>query len=249
MTSDKSKANDQKPLLPLFLIFNFCFFIFDFVLLRVVRIFRHIRAQRRSSGLLATAFCRIVGTHPRPRCAADHRCRVAFGCLLLTAFCLLLTLSSCGYHVAGRRDRLPPDVKTIAVPAFVNETSRFRIEQKLAAAVTREFIERTRFRITPDPSQADALLKGTVKDARAGAVAFDLKTGRATTLQIQVLADVELVDLHTKKVLFSNPNYVFREEYQVSQSTSELFEEDEPALDRLSRDLARTLVTEILENF
>lgn len=164
----------------------------------------------------------------------------------LTAFCLLL---SCGYGVAGRGDRLPPDVKTIAVPIFVNETSKFQIEQKLAAAVTREFIERTRFKVTPNPSGADAVLKGTVKDVRSGAVTFDLQTGRATTLQVQVIASVELVSSHTKKVLFSNPNYVFREQYQISQSTSALFEEEQPALDRLSRDLARTLVTEILENF
>ena len=135
------------------------------------------------------------------------------------------------------------------MPIFVNQSSRFRIEQRLAQAVTREFIERTQYRITPEPSQADAVLKGTVKDVRAGVVTFDLKTGRATALQIQVTADVQLVDLHTKKALFANPNYIFREEYQVSQSPANLFEEDQPALDRLSRDLARTLVTEILENF
>ena len=88
-----------------------------------------------------------------------------------------------------------------------------------------------------------------MKDVRAGVVTFDLQTGRATALQIQVTADVQLVDLHTKKALFANPNYIFREEYQVSQSPANLFEEDQPALDRLSRDLARTLVTEILENF
>lgn len=171
-----------------------------------------------------------------------------FCCFLAVASCLLLSLG-CGYHLAGKGERLPPDVKSIAVPIFVNETPRFRIEQKLAAAVTRELIERTKFQVTPNPAQADAVLKGTVKDARSGVVTFDLQTGRATTLQIQVVAAVELVDAHTKQVLFSNPNYVFREEYQVSQSTPELFEEDQPALDRLSRDLARTLVTEILENF
>ena len=167
--------------------------------------------------------------------------------LLLSVFCLLSF--ACGYHVAGRGDRLPADVKTIAVPIFTNQSSRFRIEQRLTQAVTREFIERTSFRITPDPSQADAVLKGTVKEVRAGAVTFDLQTGRATALQIQVTAGVELVDLHTKKFLFANPTYVFREEYQVSQTAANLFEEDQPALDRISRDLARTLVTEILENF
>ncbi len=168
-------------------------------------------------------------------------------CLLPTALCSLFF--ACGYHVAGKGERLAPDVKTIAVPAFVNKSAGFRIEQKLAAAVTREFIERTKYRITADPAQADAVLKGTVKDVRSGVVTFDLQTGRASTLQIQVVATVELVDLHSKKVLFSNANYVFREEYQVSQTTSELFEEDQPALKRLSRDLARTLVTEVLENF
>jgi outer membrane lipopolysaccharide assembly protein LptE/RlpB len=165
------------------------------------------------------------------------------------ALCLVAFLPACGYHVAGRGDRLPPDVKTIAVPIFTNETSRFRIEQKVSAAITREFIERTRFQITPDPGRADAVLRGTIKEVRAGVVAFDLATGRATTLQIQVLAHVDLVDQHTRKALFSNHNYIFREQYQISQTTSALFEEQDPALDRLARDLARTLVTEILENF
>jgi outer membrane lipopolysaccharide assembly protein LptE/RlpB len=170
-------------------------------------------------------------------------------CLLPFALCLLISLSSCGYHVAGRGDRLPPDVKTIAVPIFVNSTSKYRIEQRVSAAVTREFLQRTKFRITPDPAGADAVLKGEIKDIRAGVIAFDLSTGRATTLQVQVLAHVDLIDEHTKQVLFSNHNYIFREEYQISQSPSALFEEQDPALDRLSRDLARTLVTEILENF
>jgi hypothetical protein len=151
--------------------------------------------------------------------------------------------------VTGGGALLPPDVKTIAVPAFKNQSSTFRIEQRLTSAVTREFLERTRFRVVPNPDGADAVLKGTVKDVRAGAITYDRTTGRATSMQVQVTADVQLEDLHSHKVLFSNANYVFREQYQVSQDSSTIFEEDEPALDRLSRDLARTLVTDILENF
>jgi hypothetical protein len=171
-------------------------------------------------------------------------CEVTAFCLLLSAFCL-----SCGYQVAGRGERLPPDIKTIAVPTFVNQSSTLRIEQKLAAAVTRELVERTKFRITPDPRGADAVLKGTVKEVRKGVITYNLTTGNASSFQIQVAADVTLVDLHSKKVVYANPNFVFREEYQVSQTTSGLFEEDQAALDRLSRDVARTLVTEVLENF
>ncbi len=167
---------------------------------------------------------------------------------LTFVFCLLPSLS-CGYRVAGRGDRLPPDVKIIAIPVFTNSTRQFRIEQRVSAAITREFIERTKYQITTDPSAADAVLKGEIKDVRSGVIAFDRTTGRATTLQVQVTAQVDLIHQHSKKAVFSNHNYVFREQYQVSQNPSALFEEQDPALDRLSRDVARTLVTDILENF
>jgi outer membrane lipopolysaccharide assembly protein LptE/RlpB len=162
---------------------------------------------------------------------------------------VVLGCTACGYHVAGRGDRLPPDVKTIAVPIFTNESKQFRIEQTVSGAVTQELIERTRFRVTADPAAADAVLQGTIKDVESGVITFDLNTGRATALQVVVTASVILTDRHTHKVLFSNSGYVFREEYQISQSTSQLFEEEGPALKRLSADFAHTLVTDILENF
>ncbi len=185
------------------------------------------------------------------RRASAFRLLISAFCFLPSAFCLLLCafFLSCGYHVAGRGERLPPDIKTIAVPIFVNQSSTFRIEQKLAAAISRELLERTKFQITSDPKTADAVLRGTVKDVRSGVITYDLTTGRASSLQIQVFADVKLEDLHSRKVIFANPNFVFREEYQVSQTTSGLFQEDQAALDRLSRDVARTLVTDVLENF
>jgi lipopolysaccharide assembly LptE-like protein len=178
------------------------------------------------------------------RSASAFRLLLCAFCLLVSAFCL-----SCGYHVAGRGDRLPPDIKTVAVPIFTNQSSTFRIEQKLAAAITHEFLERTKFQVTSNPAGADAVLKGTVKEVSRGVITYDLTSGRASSLQISVWADVKLLDLHSNKVVYANPNFVFREEYQVSQTTSGLFEEDQAALDRLSRDVARTLVTDLLENF
>jgi len=51
------------------------------------------------------------------------------------------------------------------------------------------------------------------------------------------------------KVLYQNPAYVFREQYEVSTELNSFFEEDSPALERLSRDFARTLIANILEGF
>ena len=165
--------------------------------------------------------------------------------LLFAAACA----SACGYHVAGRGERLPTDVKTIAVPTFTNQTKRFRIEQQFTAAVVREFIEATHFKVVTEPDSADAVVEGTVKNIATGVIAFNQNTGAATALQVVVTADVRLVDQHSHKVLFSNPRYTFREEYQISQNNSQLFEEEGPALDRLAQDFAHTLVTDILENF
>ena len=50
-------------------------------------------------------------------------------------------------------------------------------------------------------------------------------------------------------MLYENPAYLFREEYQVSRELSSFFEEDSPALERLSREFARTLVSNVLEGF
>lgn len=189
-------------------------------------------------------------SHPSPGAGTPARLwalpqRIRFALLIL----LLASVPGCGYHVAGRGALLPPDIKTIAVPVFKNDTSQFRIEQKLTTAVVQELIERTQFRVTAHPAGADAVLDGTVKRTRRAVVTFNPRTGSATTLQIEVIAGVKLVDQHTHRVLFANPGYVFREQYQVSSVPSTLIEEDPAAIDRLSRDFARTLVTDILENF
>ncbi len=151
----------------------------------------------------------FAGTRARISAPTAH-CLLptAFCLLLLSAFCLLL-FPACGYHVAGQATRITPDVKTIAVPPFKNLSSTFHIEQQLTAAVTREFLERTHYRILSNPTDADAVLRGTVKEVRARAITFDVNTGLATSLQVQVTADVKLEDIHSHKLLFSNSNYVY----------------------------------------
>jgi outer membrane lipopolysaccharide assembly protein LptE/RlpB len=162
---------------------------------------------------------------------------------------LLALLSACGYHTAGHVGQLPESIKTIAVPAFKNETPTYRIEQMLTSSVVREFTTRTHYRILSDPSDsADATLRGTVLSTSASPLAYDTATGRAASVLIVVSMKVSLSD-RSGKVLYQNPAYLFREQYEVSQDLSSFFEEDSPAFRRLSQDFARTLVSNILEGF
>jgi outer membrane lipopolysaccharide assembly protein LptE/RlpB len=169
--------------------------------------------------------------------------------LAILGFAFLVLDVGCGYHTAGHVVQLPESVKTISVPAFKNETTTYRIEQMLTASVVREFTTRTHYRILNEPGDAaDATLRGTVVSTTASPLAYDTATGRAASVMVVVSVRVTLAD-RNGKVLYQNPAYLFREQYEVSQDLNSFFEEDSPAFRRLSQDFARTLVSNILEGF
>jgi Lipopolysaccharide-assembly len=168
---------------------------------------------------------------------------------LLSFTLLMLAFSGCGYHTAGHAARLPESVRTIAIPGFVNQTQTYRIEQTLTRDVVREFISRTKYRVVNNVSEsADATLKGTVVSTLAAPLTYDAQTGRVSSALVTVGMRVSLVD-RSGRILFENQNYTFREQYQVSREIASFFDEESPALVRLSRDFARTLVSDILEAY
>ncbi len=162
---------------------------------------------------------------------------------------LTLSIASCGYHTAGHSVQLPENVKTIAVPSFKNETNTYHIEQILTASVVREFTTRTHYHLLNNASDtADATLRGTVLSTSASPLTYNTTTGQAASVLVVVSMRVSLTD-REGKVLYQNPSYLFREQYEVSQDLNSFFEEDSPAFRRLSEDFARTLVSNILEGF
>ncbi|PYU27718.1 MAG: hypothetical protein DMG32_05460 [Acidobacteria bacterium] len=160
----------------------------------------------------------------------------------------VLAASGCGYHVVGRVNALPEGVHTIAIPAFDNRTTQYRIEQILTQAVVHEFIARTKYRVVPEADGADLVLQGEVTNIASGAVLFDPTTGRATTVLVTVNLRIALQD-RAGKILYQNSNLVFREPYEISVDISSFFQEEGPALDRMSRDFAAQVVSDILEKF
>jgi outer membrane lipopolysaccharide assembly protein LptE/RlpB len=167
--------------------------------------------------------------------------------MLLSVF--LLSLTACGYHVAGHADLMPKTVKTIAIPAFANPTTRFQIARMLPEDVSREFISRTHYQIVSDPNQADAVLRGVVNNYSAYPTVVDPNSGRATGVQVIVNLQITLTERATGKVLFQRANFEFRDRYTISIDPQSYFDENGTAMGRVSKDAARTIVTGILENF
>uniref|UniRef100_A0A7C2NZA9 LptE family protein n=1 Tax=Schlesneria paludicola TaxID=360056 RepID=A0A7C2NZA9_9PLAN len=116
----------------------------------------------------------------------------------LTSFALLGALSGCGYMVGNAYG---PEVRTIEVPVFQNDSFRRGIEYQLTEAVQKEIQTRTPYRLAKGPG-ADTRLTGRIVDIRKdvlGETQFD----DPRELQLSLFIHVTWEDLRTGQLLAS----------------------------------------------
>jgi hypothetical protein len=173
--------------------------------------------------------------------AAPSR-RTFAGCLASALLFFCLGSGPCGYQRAGTGGgSLPKDVKTIAIQPLKNGTLRYRVEQKFTAALAEEILRR-RLPVTliNEPKSADVVLTGEIKNIRTGQALLDNR-GLARIFEITIQT--------RNRILFDNQNIEYRGEYEFSQDPRAFFNEEDPAIDRLARDFARSVVTTMLQGF
>ncbi len=161
------------------------------------------------------------------------------------------SLSGCGYALAGRGSSLPATVKSIGIPLFVNSTPIYDLEQTLTQRVRLEFIGRGKYQVVPDATGTDAVLNGEITSVALQPTAFNAQQ-QASRYAITVVVKVTLKA--ADKTLYENPGLTFRDEYEVTNSASsadvgQFLGQNKDALDRLSTDFARSVVSTILEAF
>jgi lipopolysaccharide assembly LptE-like protein len=179
-----------------------------------------------------------------------RRCVLAALCALCVA---CAASEGCGYALAGRGSFLPAYVKTIGVPTFVNSTTVFNVETLLTEKVRREFIGRGKYTILPEATNVDAVLRGTVTSIRIDPVSLG-QNQLASRYTITMTARIELRDIRANTMLWENPSLVFRQDYEASSGANAadaaaFFGHETNALDRLSDEFARAIVSAILEAF
>jgi hypothetical protein len=173
--------------------------------------------------------------------------------LLAIAVACLVSMPGCGYSLSGRGSFLPAYIKVIGVPAFTNATSVYDVERKMSERVRAELIGRGKYKVTSDTTGVDAVLTGEILSITLVPSGITQQV-QASRYVLTLTARIEFKDTKTDKVLWSNSAMQYREEYDVTNvanaaDPSAFFGQDVNALDRITQEFARSIVSAILEAF
>ena len=116
-----------------------------------------------------------------------------------------------------------------------------------------ELIGRGKYQVLPQDTGVDAVLVGDVTTVSILPVNFNNQQ-LASRYTITIVANIQLRDARENKVLWENPSMVFRQDYDNTSGQNALdpaafFGQEVNALDRVSTDFARSIVSAILEAF
>jgi outer membrane lipopolysaccharide assembly protein LptE/RlpB len=185
-----------------------------------------------------------IGPTAVPPGRPDHRPAVMVAGLVL----LQVLSAGCGYHLVGHSSTLPPSIQSIGIPTFVNRTNRPELEQRVTEHVIDEFTTRGRVRILPGEEGAQAVLRGEILSYIVTPIIIN-EQGRATRYEILITAHVTLSESTTDRVLWEDDHFLFKRQYEVAATATISIDQEIVAIDDVSSDFARSVVTSILEGF
>ncbi|MGH9942083.1 MAG: LPS assembly lipoprotein LptE [Pyrinomonadaceae bacterium] len=175
--------------------------------------------------------------------------RVGKMCRLLALVAVLACVSGFAEcYKPVTKTGLPARIKTVAVPAFeVQGTAlRYKLGERFTEAVSREVIRRGRgLRVQSGREGADAVVDGVIRGFSFAGVLLD-EQGRARIFEVTIVGAVTIRDQTENRVLYDNQNYVYRGEFEFTNDPRTFFNEEDPAVQRLARSFAESLVSTLV---
>jgi hypothetical protein len=191
---------------------------------------------------------------------------------VLAVAALAVVLAGCGYRFGGGGRAFAPELRSVGVASFGNETREIGIEKRLALAIEREFAMRGPLRVASVAADGDLVLSGTVREAEDRPVAFNRKD-EVLIYHTLLALDLELRRRDTGEILWQTRGLRATADYETVASvivtTSSDFRrgtlnaEDlggfteiqlaesrrRQAMERIIGDLARDVYDQIMEDF
>lgn len=169
------------------------------------------------------------------------------GCGLLgIAVLALVFVNNCGYKLSGSGKQIPAHIKSIYIPSFDNQTTRFLAEQFVTSAVRSEFIRRSRLALVDSRTKADSLLEGEILVFEVKPISSS-KDLTANLYKVRISLSVRFLDLKNNTVIFEGKEIGFADSYDID--TGDFFSQETETLQKIAKKFADSVVTTILENF
>jgi outer membrane lipopolysaccharide assembly protein LptE/RlpB len=170
--------------------------------------------------------------------------------LKASAVLSLVALASCGYRLSGTGSLVPQGARSIAVPAFINNTNEPYVDVEITKAVANEFIADGRLQVM-DVTVAELALRGKVTTYEVAALSYS-PASVVQQYRVRLVVEARLEDLRNGKTLWQERGIesVFIADYAVAVGdirTTKIAKD--AAILRASQDLAWTLRSRVLEGF
>ena len=164
-----------------------------------------------------------------------------------------LSTVSCGYALSGRGSFLPDYIRVLGIPMFGNATPYQTVEQVFTQKVRLEFQSSRRYTVVPTDEGADGIVRGEITSISTQPVSLT-DAQLASRYRVTVVVKISFEDVKAQKVLWENPSLSFSDEYELSSpqsggDVSAFIGTERVAVDRMSTDFARSVVSAILEAF
>lgn len=161
-----------------------------------------------------------------------------------------MVVSGCGYHLVGTSSFLPEELQLLYLDDFENKSTWMDVDQRLNESLAREWVRRGRFELVEERKKAQLVLAGVIRGVSMVPVALDDR-GRATEYQMTLTVSVQLLDIRGEEpvVLWEDKAFSRRTSYEVDLSAVDFFDRQIQALEIVSEELSRALVTAVLEGF
>ena len=136
---------------------------------------------------------------------------------------------------------------------FGNTTPYQSVEQVFTQKVRLEFQSSRRYTIVPSDEGVDGIVRGEITSISLQPVTLNDQQ-LASRFRVTVVVKIKFEDVKAQKTLWENPALSFSDEYELANSTagadvSAFVGNERIAMDRMSTDFARSVVSAILEAF
>ena len=163
---------------------------------------------------------------------------------MITAIALFA--GGCGYSLVGRGSALPPGIRSIHIPIFVNKTGEPDLDTIVTRAVKEGFIRDGRLKVL-ESSSADSALKGVIQTYGLRPLAYDADNN-VTEYSVDITALITHTQRGVAKPLVRQVMQTKRR-YQVDPLITEAERQRLAAIEAAAGNAAESIISIVIEAF